>query len=78
MNYLDVAPPFSGTVMGIGNTISSLAGFLSPYVTAQIVREVRIFFHFQKTHKIKELINSRLFFKNPNIFRKIAKMIQIN
>lgn len=39
VNYLDVAPPFSGTVMGIGNTISSLAGFLSPYVTAQIVRE---------------------------------------
>ncbi|CAB3402797.1 unnamed protein product [Caenorhabditis bovis] len=34
VNYLEIAPPFSGTVMGTGNTISALAGIISPYVTS--------------------------------------------
>ncbi|RCN44937.1 hypothetical protein ANCCAN_09041 [Ancylostoma caninum] len=36
VNYLEIAPPFSGTLMGMGNTISSLAGITSPMVTSAL------------------------------------------
>lgn len=36
VNYLEIAPPFSGTVMGMGNTISCLAGIASPMVTSAL------------------------------------------
>ncbi|KAJ1352097.1 hypothetical protein KIN20_008290 [Parelaphostrongylus tenuis] len=36
VNYLDIAPSFSGTIMGMGNTISSLAGIASPMVTSAL------------------------------------------
>lgn len=41
VNYLEIAPPFSGTVMGTGNTISALAGIISPAVSSYLTPNVR-------------------------------------
>ncbi|CAA9995305.1 unnamed protein product [Nesidiocoris tenuis] len=35
-NGLDIAPNFSGTIFGMANTLSSLGGFISTYVVADI------------------------------------------
>lgn len=40
VNYLEIAPPFSGTVMGTGNTLSALAGILSPALTSVLAPQV--------------------------------------
>ncbi|GFX81584.1 putative transporter slc-17.2 [Trichonephila clavipes] len=32
LSFLDMAPEFAGTLMGIGNTISSLTGFITPLI----------------------------------------------
>ncbi|KAF8357979.1 slc-17.2 [Pristionchus pacificus] len=37
VNYIDIASAHSGTVMGIGNTMSCLGGIISPMITSKIV-----------------------------------------
>uniref|UniRef100_A0AC35TNK7 MFS domain-containing protein n=1 Tax=Rhabditophanes sp. KR3021 TaxID=114890 RepID=A0AC35TNK7_9BILA len=49
VSYLDIAPAFAGTLVGIGNTLSSSAGFLGPWLMAYITpnstrEEWQIFF----------------------------------
>ncbi|GMS91194.1 hypothetical protein PENTCL1PPCAC_13369 [Pristionchus entomophagus] len=39
VNYIDIASTHSGTVMGIGNTMSCLGGIVSPMITAAIVKD---------------------------------------
>ncbi|GMT21191.1 hypothetical protein PFISCL1PPCAC_12488 [Pristionchus fissidentatus] len=39
VNYIDIASTSSGTVMGIGNTLSCLGGIISPMVTSMIVKQ---------------------------------------
>ncbi|KAF0310608.1 putative inorganic phosphate cotransporter [Amphibalanus amphitrite] len=36
-NYLDLAPNFAGSMMGVSNTVMTLAGILAPLVTGAIV-----------------------------------------
>ena len=33
INYLDIAPRYSGIILGISNTFGTIAGIFSPYVT---------------------------------------------
>jgi hypothetical protein len=33
-NYVDMAPDFSGILMGIGNSIGNTPGFIAPYAAA--------------------------------------------
>lgn len=38
VNYLDIAPQYSGVLLGISNTIGTLAGVISPLITGTIVK----------------------------------------
>ncbi|GMR44118.1 hypothetical protein PMAYCL1PPCAC_14313, partial [Pristionchus mayeri] len=39
VNYIDIASTHSGTVMGIGNTMSCLGGIVSPMITSAVVQQ---------------------------------------
>ena len=34
---MDLAPNYAGTMMGITNTMGTIAGFIAPYVTGSII-----------------------------------------
>lgn len=40
VNHLDIAPRFSGVLMGITNTAATLPGFIGPVVAKAIAHEV--------------------------------------
>ncbi|CAH1399899.1 unnamed protein product [Nezara viridula] len=46
-NGLDIAPNYSGTIFGIANTFSSMGGFLSTYVVADITFQNETYERFQ-------------------------------
>lgn len=46
VNYLDIAPEHASVLMGIGNSIGTIAGIMSPTITGQIVKNKVQFFLF--------------------------------
>lgn len=42
-NVLDIAPNFSGTIMGMANTLSSFGGFLSTFMVAALTNQNHTF-----------------------------------
>ncbi|VDO54535.1 unnamed protein product [Onchocerca flexuosa] len=40
VNYLDIAPTFAGPMLGVGNTISCLAGIIAPMMAGQLTSRV--------------------------------------
>lgn len=56
MNYLDIAPQHASVLMGIGNTLGTLPGILSPiiggYIVVTPVSIAKIlFFQYQPDHR---------------------------
>lgn len=52
INYIDVAPAFSAVIGGLGNTITSLPGIISPLITGVIVQvKQTIYVHKSFTRK---------------------------
>ena len=41
VNYLDICPKYAGFVFAIANTLSSVAGFGSPYLMGLMTEDVR-------------------------------------
>lgn len=53
VNHLDIAPQHASVLMGIGNTIATLPGIISPILTGFIVQNKVVFILFES--KIKKL-----------------------
>lgn len=42
VNHLDIAPQYAGVIMAISNTISGIAGILSPLIAGIIVTDQKV------------------------------------
>ncbi len=38
LNYIDVAPPFAAVIGGLGNTVTTIPGIVSPLITGAVVK----------------------------------------
>lgn len=45
VNHMDIAPRYSGTLMGISNGLAAMTGFIAPNVAATLTKDVRIHIH---------------------------------
>ncbi|KAF8355485.1 hypothetical protein PRIPAC_97108 [Pristionchus pacificus] len=68
VNYIDIASTHSGTVMGIGNTMSCMGGIISPMITAAIVEKKT-----QAEWQIVMMITAAILFAGSLLFCLLAK-----
>ena len=40
VNNMDIAPQYAGTLMGISNSLGSIAGFIASYVASKVTESV--------------------------------------
>ena len=58
-NYLDLAPNFAGSMMGVSNTVMTVAGIVAPLVTGAIVTGQSHGSHESVTTRHRSLIGRR-------------------
>lgn len=74
-NGLDIAPNFSGTIFGLANTLSSLSGFLSAFMVADLTQAsvsapVADLVTFCRSQLVEFLSNCRFLFSS-SVFRTL-------
>jgi len=45
VNHMDIAPQYAGTLMGIGNGIAAISGFVAPYIASRVTESVSELHH---------------------------------
>lgn len=38
MNFVEIAPPYAGTIFGITNSLANISGFAAPYVVGVLLQ----------------------------------------
>lgn len=39
VNFVEIAPPYAGTLFGVTNTLANVSGFVAPYIVGVLLQE---------------------------------------